>query len=645
MFRFVIALSLLLGCISSLAQVTYSPEKQEEIISLEKKRAGRNFLKSANQQSDGVDVHFVEAYWKVDPTVRFISGTVTHHFTVKTNSEQVFFDLHKDLSISKVILNGNTTTVEHVGNLLRLSAPFLTGQDYVVSFTYSGQPPIDNSGFGSFMTATHEGTPVLWTLSEPYGALEWWPCRQNLSDKIDSIDINVEIPNGDWQAASNGLLDPIEQLANSKIYHWKHRYPIATYLVAIAVTNYTDIKNTIALTHGDLFVHHMVYPEVLPDQFYNISHTNRHLFIFDSLFTAYPFMKEKYGMAQFAWGGGMEHQTMSFMHDFSYELQAHELGHQWFGDHTTCANWEDIWLNEGFATYLTGLVYNVDSPELYWYIWRRNQIKGVTSKPGGSVYVDDVNSVDRIFDSRLSYAKGAMVLHMLRWTLGDDVFFQGVRNYLNDPAFKYGFATTEEFKRVMEQSSGKDLDVFFDQWVYKQGFPTYHVNYSQMGNVVNFKLGQSTSHSSVSFFPMDVGIKFKNATRDTTIRVKHEFSGQTYAVQLDFTPDSLIVDPDLWIVMGTPIVVKGNIDTQNNALVLYPNPASNQARIWVKDPLGSSDEVRLFDAAGREISVKLLDNNSNILQLDLSGIARGSYTVSITGPSRKDQVRLTKIGD
>ncbi len=132
----------------------------------------------------------------------------------------------------------------------------------------------------------------------------------------------------------------------------------------------------------------------------------------------------------------MEHQTISFEGYFGEELLSHELAHQWFGNSITCASWSDIWLNEGFATYLSGIIIEKNDPAENWLAWKKDLINYICSEPGGSVYVQDTTSYQRIFDGRLSYSKGAMVLHMLRSELGDSIFFTSIKNYLNDPLLK-----------------------------------------------------------------------------------------------------------------------------------------------------------------------------------------------------------------
>jgi aminopeptidase N len=214
------------------------------------------------------------------------------------------------------------------------------------------------------------------------------------------------------------------QNGNLRTCHWKSHYPIAAYLVAIAVTNYSYYSNYVPLGSGDsLQVLNYVYPEDLTYAQSNTPGIISIIQLYDSLTITYPFFKEKYGHCQFGWGGGMEHQTMTYLVSFDYSLMAHECAHQWFGDMVTCGSWEDIWLNEGFATYWQGMTVEHYDPS-NWMGWKQSQRDYIISQPDGSVLCTDTTDVGRIFDGRLTYSKGAYLLHMLRWTVGDAAFFQ-----------------------------------------------------------------------------------------------------------------------------------------------------------------------------------------------------------------------------
>jgi aminopeptidase N len=315
----------------------------------------------------------------------------------------------------------------------------------------------------------------MWTLSEPYGARDWWPCKNGLDDKADSIDVFITHP-GTYRAASNGLLQSQTPVAGGKtLTYWKHRYPIATYLICFAVTNYAVFDRTVTLTNGILPMQTFAYPEDSTSFSNGTTNVLNAMKLYDSTFGPYPFMNEKYGHVEFSWGGGMEHQTSTFVTNIGESLCAHELGHQWFGDKVTCGSWKDVWLNEGFATHLASIYMESKYPSSA-ISNRKSEISNITSQAGGSVMVDDTTSVNRIFDSRLSYTKGSHLLYMLRWILGDNAFFTALRNYQIDPAIIYGFATTADLKRNMEQASGKDLTYFFNEWFSGQGYPPIMCN-------------------------------------------------------------------------------------------------------------------------------------------------------------------------
>jgi len=205
--------------------------------------------------------------------------------------------------------------------------------------------------------------------------------------------------------------------------------------VAIAVTNYAEYSDWLELEDGrKIEILNFVYPENLEKAKTETPVTAEMIALYNRLIGEYPFADEKYGHAQFGWGGGMEHQTMSFMYNFGFELVAHELAHQWFGDYITCGSWQDIWLNEGFATYLSGLVYENLLDGYWWPQFKKLNVERIVSQPGGSVYVKDTTNIETIFSGRLSYSKGAWILHMLRWTLGDEAFFEGMKSYFIIPS-------------------------------------------------------------------------------------------------------------------------------------------------------------------------------------------------------------------
>ena len=558
-----------------------------------------------NELTQNYDLKYHRMSWEVDPAVNYIKGEVTSFFTPKEDDfQQINFDFADNMTINAISYHGNPLTFVQANDNLQINLPETIAANTLDSITISYEGAPNSSGFGSFERGTHNGTPVLWTLSEPYGAKVWWPCKQDLTDKIDSIDIFVRTP-ANYRVGSNGKLMSETEDGADMIYHWKHRYPIPAYLISLAVTNYAVFSDYVELEDGNsIEILNYVFPENLNAAQSSLSNTVEIMELFNELFGTYPFADEKYGHAQFGWGGGMEHQTMSSMGGFSYGLQAHELAHQWFGDKVTCGSWQDIWLNEGFATYLTGLTDEFLGSNNDWYSWKASNLNSIVGQPDGSVWVDDTTSVSRIFHSRLSYRKGAYLLHMLRWKLGDEDFFQALRNYLEAPTLAFGYAHTEDLKNHLEAQSGQDLTEFFNDWFYGQGYPRYQVTWGNVDGGVRIKVDQTTSHNSVDFFEMPIPIRVVGGGQDSVLRLDHTFSGQEFEVELPFSVNILQFDPYLWLISANNTTEEVIINTTSEehllkAIEISPNPAQDFATISVSDPDIKISQLEVYNSKGK----------------------------------------------
>jgi aminopeptidase N len=583
---------------------------------------------------DVYDVKYLRLELTVDPNVNAINGKVTTYFTTKiAGLTQIQFDLDSNLTVQFVKYHGQDLTFSQYSNAtLKINLPgpiAAVGTLDSVAVAYGGTPP--STGFGSWNQTTHEGVPVIWTLSEPYGARDWWPCKQTLNDKADAVDIWVTTP-AQYRVASNGLLVGETQLADQKIYHWQTHYPIAAYLIAIGVTNYSVYSNFVPMPSGNpLEVLNYVYPESLNDAQANTPQIIPVIQLYDSLTIKYPFSAEKYGHAQFNWGGGMEHQTMSYVINYGHELMNHECAHQWFGDYITCGSWQDIWLNEGFATYFEALTRQRFLPPNEWLYWRTSKIEAITSQPGGSVFCTDTTNVGRIFNGRLTYNKGAFLLHMLRWKLGDAVFFNGLKSYLNDPALAFKYARTIDLQHHLEQVSGQSLGVFFEQWFYGEGYPSYQVNWNQNGSKVDVFLYQTTSHPSVSFYEMPVPIRFSGEGHDTTLVFDHNFSGQSFSAELPFHVAEVTFDPELWILSANnSVTLVGTLNPQQPELLMdiFPNPASDKLTISLPESQLITS-VSITNTAGQLIQQQTAPGDRSVYQADVSSLPPGLYTVQV----------------
>ncbi|MDX8337674.1 M1 family aminopeptidase [Draconibacterium sp. IB214405] len=604
-----------------------------EKIALEESRSF--LLKSSfaeSQNYNQTDFIYQRMEWQVDPAVRYISGKVTTYFKSNVESlETLEFDLSDSLSVDSITIRNSIVPFSHQDNKIsiEMTEPLVLDQIDSVSIYYRGTPP--SSGFGSFAVSNHgtEFTPLLWTLSEPYGAMEWWPCKQSLADKIDSIDVIVTTPE-QYKTAGNGILVSEEINDTTRIMHWKHRFPIATYLVAIAVTNYECYSDYLETENGDsIEILNYVYPESLEQAKEKTPVTAEIMQLYQELIGDYPFALEKYGHAQFGWGGGMEHQTMSFMGSFGYELIAHELAHQWFGNYITLASWQDIWLNEGFATYLTGLSYENINTE-WWPVWKQVHSDKIKQEPDGAVYVTDTTSVSRVFSSRLSYAKGAYLLHMLRWVIGDDTFFQGLKNYFDDPVIANGFARSEDVIRHFEQAADTSLMEFFNDWLYGEGYPVYSASFKPADEEkILITLSQTTTHESVDFFEMPVPVRLYSAGRTDSlnVRLNHTNNLQQFIIDTDFQVSELVIDPDLWLISETHDIVNVPNKLLTQSIEIFPNPATTEITIQI--PSGKQIVgVGIFDMNGAE--VKQFSTQQE--KLSISVLAPGVYLLKAEHP-------------
>lgn len=599
----------------------------KNIREAEAKSALKKMLFKANMNTGNYDVKYHRLEFIVDPSQTTISGDVTTYFEAKANMSEITFDLADNMTVSQVLQHGVPLTfTQNTNDELIITLPASQSQGVLDSLTisYSGNPI--SSGFGSFEVNTHNGDPVLWTLSEPYGAKGWWPCKQDLIDKIDSIDVFITSPqfnpsNEEYIAVSNGLEQ--SQIINgmNKTTHFKHKYPIPAYLIAIAVTNYEVYTHNVPNNGNPFDIVNYVYPENLATAQSSTPVTVDIMNLFTTLFEEYPFANEKYGHAQFGWGGGMEHTTVSFMGSFGENLIAHELAHQWFGNKITCGSWKDIWLNEGFATYLSGLAREHMVISGDFKTWKQQRIASITSQPNGSVYLTDTDttSVNRIFNGRLSYDKGAMVLHMLRKKLGDTDFYQGLKNYLGDANHAYAYAKSADFIGIMETTSGQNLTEFFNDWLYNQGYPSYNITWNQSGNQLNILVSQSQSDASVSFFEVELPIRVYGIMgEELDVFLNNTSNNQAFSNAVNFTVSSIEFDPEADVISKNNSVTLSLTGSEfNTSITIFPNPSNHFFRLNKPDSL-KVEEVRLFNTLGQ-----LLYKNSWTPQIDVSSFSTG----------------------
>ena len=560
------------------------------------------------------DVTFYGLNLEIFPDSQRIAGAVTIGYTLQEATDELQFDLTSSLKIDSLI-SASGAKLDYQRDAQNdflvnaaLGGQLPAGTQSSITVYYQGEPGDD--GFGSFTFAEVADEPVIWTLSEPFGAKQWFPCKDTPADKADSAHINITVPKPLF-AASNGVLtDSVSLPGNRTRYEWKTRYPIAQYLISLAIADYQYYEQTFHMEDGSTMpVTNYIYETRDMEQFQSRTAVTIELLeLFSELFGPYPFHEEKYGHAEFTWGGGMEHQTLSSMGGFSLRLVSHELAHQWFGDAVTCQTWQDIWLNEGFATYAEGLAVEHLNGQKAFAGWIQGLYGQITSRPYGSVYVPEEevvanssSSVSRIFSSRLSYAKGGAVLHMLRELMGDEAFFNASRKFVQDD-FKFKTATTEDLEKNYEREYGASLDFFFDQWVYGEGHPEYYFRYNTLAKLdssqIFIEIEDEPTHPSVDHFRMPVPIHIYNENNDTTITVWHDKRKQQWKFDLPFQPKSILFDTANTILRDrvyyqqvSDSVWNQELPEKTKLLANYPNPFNNVTNLQFE--LEERGEIRL----------------------------------------------------
>jgi len=589
-----------------------------------------------SQVGNTYNQYYLRAIWEINPNQLYIKGNVTYYFSMTENSNSLTFDLHDTLNVDSVIFDNNEVTFSHNNNLLSINLPITLNQGDNDSLTiyYNGTPTNNNDAFKMKKYEYNgDSIPCLWTLSEPYGAKDWFPCKQELYDKIDSCDLFFITPKK-YKTATNGLLISEDTLNGLKTTHWKHKHLIATYLIGFVTSEFNTRNYYIHLLNNDS-IYMMEYylkndssiikhPYDIYDKLFNL---------YDTLFIPYPYKDEKYGHMQWKRAGGMEHQTMSSMSGMSsnesYVIE-HELMHQWFGDFITCGSWKDIWLNEGFAIFG-----NFISLQYLWTWqpnWYPSLIKAyhndIIRLPDGSVFVDDTTSVSRIFSGRLTYEKGGFLLRMLRWELGDKNFFKGIRTYLNNPDLQNSYARTSDLISALEQEADTNLTEFFNDWFYGEGYPIYNIEYDQSNNyLTNILIKQTTSNSSVNFFEMTVPIQFWINGNDTIVKLHNTTNNQLFTMQLNGSIDSVKFDPEYRIISENNVTQNIKLINNEKKIKIFPNPVNDEISISLGDLPLQIKHIYLTNLKGKQVSLQF--KNTNFQKINISEFTSGSYIITI----------------
>lgn len=576
-------------------------------------------------------------------------------FRIDSILNQIVLDAdNQSLTISGVQLNGISFT--HIANELtiQLDRTYNPGEEAEVHIFYTHADIYDGAFYASGGFA--------FTDSEPEGARKWFPCYDKPSDKA-LTDITAKVPAG-ARLGSNGKLQDSIVDGTTITYHWVSRDPVATYLTVLTASiNFNlDIVNWTNPNTSEVIPIRFYYNNG-EDPSYIKSIIGDMTTLFSTKFGDHPF--EKNGFAtlnnEFAWGG-MENQTLTSLCSgcWSESLIAHEFAHQWFGDMITCATWADLFLNEGFATWT----------EAYWYENRqgydyyKNKMEGYAqtyfdgnphwaiSSPSWAVITPPLNV---LFNYSITYMKASCVMHMLRYTLGDSVFFPALKAYATDTVyFKHNSATIEDFKNKMEIESGQELDWFFDQWIYTPDHPVYQNVYGITSGenrkwMVHFTANQE-EQAFLPYFqmPLELLVSFVDGT-DSLVRVFNSFNGQIFAFEFDKEPVLVVFDPNNDILLKAGSTVRGigdeAADRQIFSLSFLPNPFAYEAKIGFSLEKPDFVTLELYSNTGvklRTISEKYYPPGDHSAEFESVGLKNGIYFVVLRTATQTESIKIIK---
>jgi aminopeptidase N len=579
------------------------------------------------------DVIFYGIDLEVNDRSTYIQGSTQILVTAVEDMDEVVFELSVSLTVDSVFLDGKKVPAYSHGNdLVRITPeePLEAGKQFSTLIFYHGTG--GQYGFFSGISNRFDsfwGKHVTYTLSEPFHAMDWFACKQVLTDKADSANVYVTVADH-LKAGSNGLLSGVDSLPGNRVrYKWETRYPTAFYLLSLSVSEYMDYS-------------YYLYPEESPDSFLfqnyiydtasylpankeDIDATGDMMSSFSWMFGNYPFWKEKYGHCVAPMGGGMEHQTMTTLVNFGFNLVAHELAHQWFGDNVTCASWQDIWINEGFASYAEYLALEQLVSKAEADYWMEGAHDKVYTEPEGSVYIPEEDASDefRIFSYALSYKKGAALLHMLRYELNDDsVFYETLENF--QKSFADSVATGDDFLMVLNETSGRSFDWFFDQWYYGQGYPIFNLAWWQTTDSLFIVMDQEGSSPATPFFrtTLDIGLTLEDG-KQSSLQIAYDSPSKTIQIPMNKRVLDVIPDPANWIVDISQVVHRY---TTNAYLSVHPNPFNDQLKIVFNTGAAERDII-LTDINGR--LVDRVSSHSWTVSIPTNDLAPGVYLLRV----------------
>jgi aminopeptidase N len=493
-----------------------------------------------------MDVQHYGLDLRIDPAAKSVRGVVeVRALLLSTPPTELTLDLSRVLSVDAVTLDGTPADFRRQDDqiLIGVKQPLPTGKLFSMTVTYHGTP----QGNG-FTFTERNGQPAISSYGMPFTARQWWPNKNDPADKAASADIAITVP-APLTAASNGKLVATDANADgTRTFRWRVGYPIYPDTISIAIAQYTVFEDRYRAANGQTMpLVFYVFPaheqqarrdfSVIPDMMR--SHAQR--------FGEYPFLREKYGVAEFATYSFREHQTLPsyaeklITGDHANDaVLAHELAHQWFGNSLSVRDWRHVWLNEGFSTY-AAMLWTERRKGAAAYRTEMNKIAEGDLR--GPIFMADVTDTRKLFGAA-TFDKGAWVLHMLRRVMGEEKFFKALREYVRE--YSYRNVTTEDFRAVCERVHGKDLDWFFAQWVYGVSRPAYRVSWAAADEQLALTLQQVQSED-VFTMPLDLSVTSASGTTRHTFW--NDSKKQVFRIALRSSDiKNVTIDPDGWIL-------------------------------------------------------------------------------------------------
>ena len=623
---------------------TFSIQAQETSTTCSKRTKHEHSLKSATlsvaqiSESEKYDVNYYGLDISMTNTSTYLAGTVEMQAKARVALDSALFELFSTFTISEIRVNGQPVNYSRSNSAIKVPVNASANEVFLIETDYSGTPPDAatnplGGGGMTYDTSPSWGNHVVWSLSEPFSAYEWFPVKQSLRDKIDSCSVKITVPDS-CKAGSNGILENIVNLGNGFTrYEWKHRHPIDYYLISVAVAKYVEhslYANPVGAP-APILIQNYIYdnPQTLPNFLDEINETADFIELFYELYGPYPFEDEKYGHCMAPLSGGMEHQTMTTQGFFEKTLTAHELGHQWWGNNVTCASWSDIWVNEGFASYSEYLMLEDLYPNEK--IQHMTDVhNNVMTQVGGSVWFADSLNTNRIFSGRLTYDKGSAIVHTLRYLVNNDsLFFNTLQTFQTE--FADSVAAGIDVRNKFMETTGLNLTPFFEQWYFGEGYPTYSIRYKQVANDLVLQISHTASKPSVTATftnPIDVRI-FRQGQTDTTIRFEIADNEELFIIpNFGIVAGNMGIDPKNWVVNKVGSITLDNtinlyeIQTTNE-LKIVPNPNNG---IFSIENLEKKSLVEVYQMNGQKVLSRTISPSE---QIDLRAFGNGTYLVEI----------------